>query len=205
MTTAERLAALGTATLGEAAQDVRILDVHLSPIARGMQVAGPVRTVRCMPGDNLALHLAIDRARTGEVIVVDYGDSTRSGPFGEIMALACQLRGIAGLVTNGAVRDSAQIAAMGFPTFARGLNINGTTKNHRGEVDATLNIGGVTINSGDIIVADADAVLVLPAASVGAAISAGELRVAKENKMMERLRAGETTLEILGLNGEEVT
>ena len=94
---------------------------------------------------------------------------------------------------------------MRFPTFARGLNINGTTKEHKGEVDATLNIGGVTINSGDIIVADADAVLVLPAASIYEAVSAGQLRVAKERRMMERLRAGETTLEILGLNGEGKT
>lgn len=94
---------------------------------------------------------------------------------------------------------------MRFPTFARCLNINGTTKEHKGKVDATLNVGGVTINSGDIIVADADAVLVLPAASIYEAVSAGELRVAKERCMMERLRAGETTLEILGLNGEDKT
>ena len=205
MTKAERLAALGTATLGEAAQGARFPNVQLRPIGPGMHVAGPARTVRCLPGDNLALHLAIDRAQAGEVIVVDYGGSIQSGPFGEIMALACQLRGIAGLVIDGAVRDSVQIAAMGFPTFVRGLNIKGTTKNDRGEVDATLDIGGVTICSGDMIVADSDAVLVLPAASINEALSAGELRVFKEERMMERLRAGETTLEILGLDGEDRT
>ena len=64
----------------------------------------------------------------GDVLVVDYGGSTESGPFGEIMALACQLRGIAGLVTDGSVRDSARLIEMGFPVFARGLNIRGTTK-----------------------------------------------------------------------------
>lgn len=107
MTIAKRLAALGTATLGEAAPDTRILDEHQRPITEGVHVAGPARTVRYAPGDNLALHLSIERAQAGEVIVVDYGGNTQTGPFGEIMALACQIRGIAGLVTNGAVRDSA--------------------------------------------------------------------------------------------------
>ncbi len=202
MTLAERLAALGTATLGEAAQDARIPNLNLAPVGPGMRVAGPARTVRCLPGDNLALHLAIERAQPGEVIVADYGGSTQSGPFGEIMALACQLRGVAGLVIYGAVRDSAQISQMGFATFACGLNIRGTTKNDRGEVDAILDFGGVTIRSGDMIVADADAVLVLPAASIETAVLAGELRVAREEQIMERLRAGETTLQILGLEQE---
>lgn len=74
------------------------------------------------------------------MIVVDYGGNTQTEPFGEIMALACQLRGVAGLVTNGAVRNSAQIAAMAFPTFAQCLNINGTTKDHRGRLSRHLTL-----------------------------------------------------------------
>ena len=201
---AKRFAALGTATLGEAVPEARLPKVQLRPIGHGMRLAGPAKTVRCLPGDNLALHLVIDSAKAGDVIVADYGGSTDSGPFGEIMALACQIRGVAGLVIDGAVRDSAQISDMGFPVFARGLNIRGTTKLDRGEVDTILEIGDVTIYPGDMIVADSDAVLVLPATSANEALAAGETRVAKEEQMMERLRAGETTLQILGLDREDI-
>ncbi len=200
MNVAARLAALGTATVGEAASQARLLLAPLRPIGHGMRVAGPARTVRCRPGDNLALHHVIAAASPGDVIVADYGGSCDSGPFGEIMALACQLRGIAGLVIDGAVRDSAEIAAMGFPVFARGLDIRGTTKRDRGEIDIALEIGGVRITPGDMIVADADAVIVLPAAAARAALAAAEARAAGEARMMERLRAGETTLQILGLD-----
>lgn len=200
----KRFAALGTATLGEAVPEARLPKVQLRPIGHGMRLAGPAKTVRCLPGDNLALHLAIDSAKAGDVIVADYGGSTDSGPFGEIMALACQIRGVAGLVINGAVRDSAQICDMGFPVFALGLNIRGTTKLDRGKVDTILEIGDVRIYPGDMIVADSDAVLVLPATSANEGLAAGETRVAKEEQMMERLRAGETTLQILGLDREDI-
>lgn len=204
MSLAARMAALGTATIGEAAPSARIVALPLRPLAPDMVAAGPALTVRCRPGDNLALHRAIAAAVPGDVLVVDYGGSTESGPFGEIMALACQLRGIAGLVTDGSVRDSARLIEMGFPVFARGLNIRGTTKLDRGEIGQPVTLGGVRIERGDLVVADADAVLVVPAADADAALSAGEARGAKEARMMERLRAGETSLQILGLTeGDE--
>ncbi len=203
MTLADRLKTLGTATLGEAAPEAALLKVRLAPLAPGMRLAGPARTVRCVPGDNLALHLAIAGASAGDILVVDYGGNVDSGPFGEIMALACQMRGIAGMVINGAVRDSEQIAAMGFPVFARGINIRGTIKHDRGEIDVPLEIGGARIGSGDMMIADADAVITLPAASVEAALAAGEARQTKEAIMMDRLRAGETTRAILGLESED--
>lgn len=199
MSLAARMAALGTATIGEAAPSARIVALPLRPLAPEMVAAGPALTVRCRPGDNLALHRAIAAAVPGDVLVVDYGGSTESGPFGEIMALACQLRGMAGLVTDGSVRDSARLIEMGFPVFARGLNIRGTTKLDHGEIGQPVTLGGVRIERGDLVVADADAVLVVPAADADAALSAGEARAAKEARMMERLRAGETSLQILGL------
>ena len=137
--------------------------------------------------------------RPAIVLVVDYGGSTDSGPFGEIMALACQLRGIAGLVIDGSVRDSARLAELGFPVFARGLNIRGTAKRDRGEVGEPITLGGVRIDRGDLVVADEDAVIVLPAGDAEAALFAGEARATAEARVVERLRAGETTLQILGL------
>jgi 4-hydroxy-4-methyl-2-oxoglutarate aldolase len=193
----------GTATLGEAWPLARIVDAPLRPLATGMALAGPALTVRCRPGDNLAIHRAIAAAHPGDVLIVDYGGSTGSGPFGEVMALACQVRGISGLVIDGAVRDSAQIAALGFPVFSRGLDIRGTTKLDRGEIGRPVRLGGCEICAGDIVVADADAVVVLAGDDLSAALGAAEARMAREAQMMDRLRQGETTLAILGLTQED--
>ena len=167
-----------------------------------MSLAGRALTVRCRSGDNLALHRAIAVAKPGDVLVVDYGGSLDSGHFGEIMALACQMRGIAGLVIDGAVRDSAHIAALGFPVFAKGLNILGTAKQDSGVIGGVLSLGGVEIATGDLILADADAILVVKAADMQAALAASLARTAREAEIMERLRKGETTLSILGLSTE---
>lgn len=195
----QALLPLGTATLAEAWPAARLLDMALRPLAPGMALAGPALPVRCTPGDNLALHIAIAAARPGDVLVVDYGGSLDSGPFGEIMALACQLRGIAGMVIDGAVRDSAQIAALGFPVFARGINIRGTRKQDRGQIGDPVTLGGVTIAAGDIVLADADAIITFAAADLPAALAAAQTRAAHEAQVMQQLRDGATTLAILGL------
>jgi 4-hydroxy-4-methyl-2-oxoglutarate aldolase len=192
----------GAATLAEAWPATRLIDAPLRPLAPGMALAGPALTVRCLPGDNLALHLAIATATPGDVLVVDYGGCLDSGPFGEIMALACQMRGVAGIIIDGAVRDSAQIAALGFATFARGLNIRGTVKHDRGQIGGSVTIGGVTISARDIVLADADAVVSLEHKDLPAALAASEVRTVREAQMMHRLRQGETTLDILGLRQE---
>ena len=194
----------GTATLGEAWPQARVIDAPLCPLAPGMALAGRAVTVRCKPGDNLALHLAMAQAGAGDVLVVDYGGSCGSGPFGEIMALACQLRGIAGLVTDGAVRDSAQIAALGFPVFARGAEHPGDGEagpgrgwcaagNRRGDrADGRYCAGGCRCGCG-----------AWRADDLTAALAACDLRAQREAVMMDRLRAGETTLQILGLDRGE--
>jgi 4-hydroxy-4-methyl-2-oxoglutarate aldolase len=193
---------LGTATVGEAWPPARLGAAPLRPLAPGMALAGPALTVRCLPGDNLALHLAIAAARPGDVLVVDYGGSLESGPFGEIMALACQMRGIAGMVIDGAVRDSAQIAALGFPVFARGLNIRGTVKKDPGVIGGTIHLGGTDIAAADVVLADADAILALNGSDLDAALAAARNRAGRETRVMDRLRQGETTLSILGLSEE---
>lgn len=196
------LLAIGTATVGEAWSAARLVSAPIRPLAPGMTLAGTALPVWCRPGDNLALHLAIAEAQPGDVLVVDYGGSLDSGPFGEIMALACQMRGIAGMVIDGAVRDSAHIAALGFPVFARGLNIRGTVKQDAGQVGVPVTLGGVEIAVGDLVLADADAILVLAAGDLAPALAAARTRAEREALMMERLRQGETTLSILGLSGK---
>ncbi|MEY3004905.1 MAG: hypothetical protein RLZZ491_2081 [Pseudomonadota bacterium] len=199
MTASATLLALGTATLIEAWPSTRLIAAPLHPIAPGMTVAGPALTVRCQPGDNLALHLAIAAARPGDVLVVDYGGSLESGPFGEIMALACQMRGLAGMVIDGAIRDSVQISTLGFPVFARGRNIRGTVKQDPGQIGGTIHIGGAPVANGDVVLADADAIVAIDPADLPAALAAAQARAARETIIMDRLRQGETTLAILGL------
>lgn len=198
----DALAALGTATIGEVAGGAaRVLDGGLralAPLAPG--VAGVALTVRCRPGDNLAIHLALAAAQPGDILVVDYGGDTTTGPFGEIMAFAAQKAGIRGLVIDGAVRDSAAIVQMGFATFCRGVAIPGTIKSDRGAVGAGCRVGGVEIAQGAVVVGDGDAVVVFDPANRGPIIEAGRARLDKEAQIIERLRAGETTCEILGLD-----
>jgi hypothetical protein len=111
------------------------------------------------------------------------------------------MRGIAGMVIDGAVRDSAQIAALGFPVFARGLNIRGTVKHDPGVIGGAIRLGGVDIATGDVVLADADAIIVLDGSDLDAALAAALDRAARETLIMDRLRQGETTLSILGLSG----
>lgn len=193
------LADLGTATLGEVAPAVRILDPGLRPIRPGQAFAGPAATVRCPPGDNLALHRAIARLSRDAVLVVDYGGSLQTGPFGEILAVACQTRGGGGLVIDGAVRDTAAIVALGFPVMARGRAIPGTVKRDRGELDEPVTVGGVPIRPGDLIVADDDAVIALPADGIDAVIDRAQTRQAAERDALNQIRQGRTTLEVFGL------
>lgn len=203
MTRYARIAELGAATIGEAWPDAQIAGTPPRPLSLTMAIAGPAATLCCQPGDNLALHRAIARAKAGEVLVVDYGGCTDHAPFGEIMALACQMRGIAGLIIDGAVRDSVQIIRMGFPVFATGLTIRGSTKQHGGAFGVPVRLAGMTIAPGDLVVADADGIVAIPSDQVEAALAAAEARAAREAQIMDRLRGGETTLEILGLGTGE--
>ncbi len=198
-----RLLEFGTATVGEVNRDVQIADPGLRPLSRGMQAAGTALTVRCRPGDNLALHIAIARLRAGDILVVDCGGSLDFGPFGEIMALACQQRGAAGLVIDGAVRDSRKIAAMGFAVFCRGVNIRGTGKQDPGTIGDVARVGGATVATGDVVLADADAVLAFLFAQLDETLRLAAERAAKEEEVLARVRQGESTLQIYKLERQE--
>ncbi|MDG4649281.1 RraA family protein [Roseibacterium sp. SDUM158017] len=198
----EALARLGTATIGEVGgARIRIIDGAIRPLDPSRaRVAGHAFTVRCGPGDNLAIHLALARIGAGDMLVVDYGGSEDSGPFGEIMALAAQTRGAVGLVIDGAVRDRAEIIDLGFPVWSRGIAIPGTTKVDRGLVGQGCRLSGTDVDHGDIVVADADAVVVFDPGEATGILERGTARLEREAMIMERIRAGETTCEILGLD-----
>lgn len=199
--TLDALAALGTATIGEASSNgVRILHGRVRALAEpAPSVCGTALTVRCRPGDNLAIHLALAGARRDDILVVDYGGDTGTGPFGEIMAFAAQHAGLRGLVIDGAVRDRAAIVRMAFPVFCRGTAIPGTSKADRGEIGTACTIGGTKVASGDVVVCDGDAVVAFDPGAAEDILIAGRARLDAEARIMERLRAGETTCEIFDL------
>jgi 4-hydroxy-4-methyl-2-oxoglutarate aldolase len=151
------------------------------------------------PSDNLMIHYALTKARRGDVLVVDVKGFVDAGPWGDILTLAAQEIGIAGLVINGAVRDADSIIELGFPVFCRGLCIKGTNKNQPGRVNVPVMIGGVDIHPGDIVVGDRDGLVVVARNEVAEVIRASEERERKEATMRERLKQGATMVELLGL------
>jgi len=189
---------LGSATLYEASG----VDCDLDPAIRaawpGAAVSGRALTVRTGPEDNLAIHLALLEASPGDVLVVD-AHGLPCGYWGEVLGVAAQAKGVAGLVIDGGVRDVGRLASIGFPAFSRFVTVRRTAKAVAGEIGGPIVVGGRPVSTGDTVVADADGVLVLPASIVDATVAAGEARVAKEDDWMDRLRAGATTVDLLGL------
>ncbi|MEU1180716.1 RraA family protein [Streptomyces sp. NPDC005820] len=195
---------VGSASLYEAAGKVGALPAVIRSIHPGMRVIGPALPVRSPAGDNLWLHRAIYAAERGDVLVVDTGSGLEHGYWGEVMTAAAQHRGIAGLVITGGVRDSAELIARGFPTFAGAVSVRGTTKNPQGDGDvgSAVRIGDVVVRRGDLVLADDDGVVVLPAADAAKALAEAERRDSAEADIMTRLSAGETTIDIYGLPTE---
>lgn len=193
----EELARIGVATAYEASGLDCALDPAIRPVWRGPRVAGRALPVRTHPADNLPLHLAVEQAQPGDLLVVD-GREEICGYWGEVLAVAAQQRGIVGLVMDGGVRDTAEQEALGFPVWSRGVGVRRTGKFWPGPVGEPITVAGVPVRRGDAVVADSDGVLVLPAEAVVATLIASKQRLAKEDGIMRRIRDGEATMDIYG-------
>lgn len=194
-----------TATLHEAAGRRGALPAAIKPVDPVFRVCGPAFTVACPPGDNLWIHRALPVAPSGAVLVIEVGGpvGVEYGYWGEILSHAALARGIGGVVLDGCVRDGERLAALRFPVFARGLSIRGTVKDHAGDgaLGSILRFADVEIRPGDLVVGDSDGVVVLPRAEVDEILTRADERERKEMAVIERLRKGETTLEIFDLTG----
>jgi 4-hydroxy-4-methyl-2-oxoglutarate aldolase len=195
---AATLSELGAATLGESGG--RPMRSRIRAVWPGATLAAPALPVVCTPGDNLAVHAAVAAADAGVALVVSVGEERELGYWGEVLTTAAQSRGVAGLVIDGCVRDVARLEQLAFPVFSTGIALPGATKNSTGSVGDVTWVGDVDVHAGDWIVGDTDGVTVVPSADLEAVMEAGKARAAKEDRFFDELRAGRTTVELLGLD-----
>ncbi len=177
-----------------------VMDSGIKPIDPASHMAGRAVTVQCYPGDNLALHQGIYAAKPGDVLVFDCHGYSEAGHFGDIMALACKVRGIAGVIIDGSCRDAEDIKALGLPVFVRGFQPSGTVKASLGKVNVPVICGGVRVRPGDMIIGDCDGVVVVPLEEEDTVFEKAEAKFKKEEKIVEELKAGKSTLEIYGFD-----
>jgi 4-hydroxy-4-methyl-2-oxoglutarate aldolase len=157
-----------------------------------MKVAGTAFTVEVRPGDNLMIHAAMSIAKPGDVLVIDGKADLTAALMGTIMMTACKQLGIAGVVIDGAVRDTLEIDEMDFPVFAAGSNPNGPTKACPGRIGHPVTVGGVTVHAGDFIIGDADGVVVVEREKIESLLPLAEKKVADESARIEAIKKGDT-------------
>ena len=187
-----------TATLHEAMGKTGNLPSGIKPISPKMKVCGTAYTVKTMPCDNMLLHRAYAYAQAGDVLVVNCSNFYEAGYWGDLMSLGAKTKGIAGLVIDGCVRDAADIEAMNFPVFSRGLCIKGTGNHGEGILNQPIIMGEYIVNPGDIIVGDRDGVVVSPQGLVAETIEKAHNRELKEERVRIELRKGFNSLQIYG-------
>jgi RraA family protein len=172
-------------------------------------LAGPALTLKCRPGDNLMIHKALTMAQAGDVIVVDAGGDLTNALFGEIMVSSAVKIGVAGVVLNGAVRDSEEIGQGDFPLYAAGVTHRGPYKDGPGEINVPIALDGMVIEPGDLIVGDADGLLCVPFADAEEVLAATHKKMNAEKKMLADIAAGtldtawiDATLQRIGCHTE---
>lgn len=194
----ERIGRLQVSHLSDAMGRAGVLD-QLHPVNPASRLIARAFTVRAMPADNLTLHWAITQAQPGEVIVVDAGGLVSVALWGELMSLAAQAKGIAGLVIDGAIRDQETLAAMDFPVYAKGSTPRGPVKASLGEINVPIQCAGVVVRPGDLIVGDTDGVAVIAQERLDAILTAAEAIAAKEEMLKEKIAKGERLFDLLNL------
>jgi regulator of RNase E activity RraA len=187
-----RAASLQPAILADVAGRRGALHGRIRPLHSSMKLAGSAFTVEVRPGDNLMIHAAISLAQPGDVLVIDGKGDLTSALMGTIMMNACRERGIAGVVIDGAARDSLDIIEMDYPVFAAGTNPNGPTKNVGGRIGHPISVGGVTVCAGDFVIGDSDGVVVVEREKIEGLLPAAEKKVKDEAARIEAIKAGDT-------------
>lgn len=166
------------------------MNARIQALHPGMKVCGPAFTVEIRPGDNLMFHVALAIARPGDVLVVDGKADQTCAVFGELMVAQAVAAGLGGLVVDAPARDLDVLVQGPLPVFAAGANPCGPTKGLPGKLSIPVSAGGVSVSPGDLVVGDADGVVVIPRADVENVLAAAEKKVAAERQRIDEIDAG---------------
>ncbi len=191
----ERLEKLGSATVHEAQKRVGQFKSTLKPVFEGVRIAGSAITVLLQPGDNWMLHVAMELALPGDVIIATCTTDNDDGFFGDLLASSAIAQGVKGLIIEGGVRDTRDLKQMNFPVWSRAISIRGTVKNTLGSVNIPIICAGQQINPGDIVIADDDGICVVPYENAQRVADAAEKREAYESEKRAEFEKG-----VLGLD-----
>lgn len=193
------LSRYGSATIHEAMGRIGLMQPYMRPAYDGAKLCGPAVTVLLQPGDNWMMHVVAEQLTHGDVVVAACTTESDAGFFGDLLATSFRARGGVGLVIDGGVRDTQDLAAMDFPVFAKAVHARGTVKETLGSVNIPVTCAGAVVNPGDVVVADSDGVVVVPRQKVAEVAEASKAREAKEAGVRERLAAGELGLDVYGM------